>query len=109
MQTAADLCRRAPIKVEDEKRGRSSGEGRENDQNKAEEDRRKEETMKERGAQRIWGPTWRNQIEGLISWILQYDCKLDEHVGQDGLETDGRSFWTYSTKFTRHGIKKLTD
>ena len=76
--TAADLSRRDFVKEEDEKKGRSSGEGRRNAQNKANEERRKK-AMKERGAQGILDPRWRNPNKDsnlVVNWMTG-KCKIN--------------------------------
>ena len=55
------LRRRVLITEVDEKKGRRPEEGMENDQNKAEEERRMK-AMKERERQRIWDPAWGNRM-----------------------------------------------
>ena len=73
-KTAADLGRGVLSKEVEEKKGGPPAEGMGNGQNRVEEERKK--AMKEREAQRIWHPAWRNQMRvellGDSNWIVNW-------------------------------------
>ena len=60
-KTAEELCKRTLERDEDKKKGGFSWTGREDVQNKAEEER-KLKKMNAREKQRIWDPAWGNQM-----------------------------------------------